>query len=113
MKLPRTYSRLLLALILFASIGPWAPILFGQTQIEPAASRPLPLGWEITIALLVAGAVGTAIYFCLRAWRSSNLFDRQYRFPKMENAALRFGANKSGGFMATIVYRDSDEIARR
>ena len=43
-------------------------------------------------------------YAASRAWRSSNVFDRQYRFPEGGEAALRFGATRSGGHMATIKF---------
>jgi hypothetical protein len=41
----------------------------------------------------------------VRAWRSSNLFDRQYRFPAPGPAALRFGGNRCGGQLATLTFR--------
>ncbi len=53
----------------------------------------------------IAGAVligGLLLYGAFRAWRASNLFDRQYTFPRSERAALRLGATRSGGNMATI-----------
>jgi hypothetical protein len=67
--------------------------------------KPLPVGWKITIVALGAMGTGFAIAFAMRAWRSSNLFDRQYRFPAVPSGEQRLGANKSGGFMATIEFR--------
>jgi hypothetical protein len=61
------------------------------------------VGWKIAIVAIVAMGGGFALAFSLRAWRSSNLFDRQYRFPAGKTA-LRLGANKSGGCMATIEF---------
>jgi hypothetical protein len=69
-------------------------------DIEP--SKPLPLGWKITIgAAIVLGTAGV-LYGASKAWHSSNLFDREYRFPTGGTAALRFGGKRCGGHMATI-----------
>ena len=73
-------------------------------QGQRAHPKPIPVGWKIAIVAIVAMGGGFAVAFSLRAWRSSNLFDRQYRFPAVEAAALRLGANKSGGCMATIEF---------
>ena len=69
-------------------------------DIEP--SKPLPLGWKITIgAAIVLGTAGL-LYGASKAWHSSNLFDREYRFPTGSTAALRFGGKRCGGHMATL-----------
>ena len=69
-------------------------------DIEP--SKPLPIGWKIGIgAAIVLGTVGV-LYGASKAWHSSNLFDREYRFPTGRTAALRFGGKRCGGHMATI-----------
>jgi hypothetical protein len=62
----------------------------------------MPFGLKVGLAFLALLALGTAFYFALRAWRSSSLFQRQYRFPVPKDVALRLGASRSGGRMATI-----------
>jgi hypothetical protein len=59
--------------------------------------------------VLIAGASVLLLVVSMRVWRSANLFDREYRFPPAANVALRLGANKSGGFMATITFGDRAE----
>jgi hypothetical protein len=76
-------------------------------------SPPISSGWKIVVAIVIAltaAALATGLCFAMRAWRSSNLFDRQYRFPAVPEVALRLGASKSGGCMATLVF---DAPARR
>lgn len=75
-----------------------------QERGEPlrleAPSKPIPRSWLISgagVSLLLAGAV---LYFAIKAWRSSNVFERKYHFPPAGQAALRFGGKRSGGFMA-------------
>ena len=80
-------------------VPPPAPM---QTRGRIPESEPIPQGWviagEATVTLIAAiGLIAAA-----RAWRSSNLFDRKYRFPSGDPAALRFGGNRSGGFMAAV-----------
>jgi len=103
---------LFLSVVIFAA----APVAICQTQNpspdsssalaegQHAYPKPIPVGWKIAIVAIVAMGGGFAVAFSLRAWRSSNLFDRQYRFPAGKTAALRLGANKSGGCMATIEF---------
>jgi hypothetical protein len=70
---------------------------------------------SLRIKLAIAGAILTvglvAFAFSVRAWRSGNLFNRQYHFPPVATVALRLGANKSGGCMATIVFSDAPDSA--
>ena len=80
------------------------PSEFARAQRAP--SKPIPLGWKITIVATGFAVAASALLFSVRAWRSSNLFDREYRFPAVKSAALRLGANKSGGSMATVDFRD-------
>jgi hypothetical protein len=103
---------LFLSIVIFVA----APVATCQTQNpspdsssalaqgQRAHPKPIPVGWKIAIVAIVAMGGGFAVAFSLRAWRSSNLFDRQYRFPAGKTAALRLGANKSGGCMATIEF---------
>jgi hypothetical protein len=71
-----------------------------RKQKEP--EKPIPIGWIIGGVAFVA--IGTTIFLwgSARQWHSSNLFDRQYRFPRPAKVAMRFGAKRCGGHMATI-----------
>ena len=69
---------------------------------EPA--KPLPLGWKITIGVAVVLGTAGVLYGASKAWHSSNLFDREYRFPTEGDAALRFGGKRCGGHMATVQF---------
>ena len=66
--------------------------------------RPLPRSWVIAGAIAAALALVGITYGATRVWRSSNLFDRQYRFPRAEEVAVRLGGEKSGGHMATVSF---------
>ena len=67
----------------------------------------MALGWKIVIGVILAliflGLL-KAIHSAMRKWRSSNLFDRQYRFPMVRDVPLRLGAGKSGGTMAALLF---------
>ena len=67
-------------------------------------SKPIPIGW--IIGGIASGVLGIAglLYGASKAWHSSNLFDREYRFPVESEAALRFGGKRSGGHMATVQF---------
>ncbi|MGH7935893.1 MAG: TPM domain-containing protein [Chthoniobacterales bacterium] len=70
----------------------------------------LTQGWALTILaiLLVAGAI--FLFIAARIWRSANLFDRRYAFPKPdEPVAKRFGGARCGGQMATIRFGENQE----
>lgn len=67
--------------------------------------RPIPRGWKIGGAVAGALAAMAVVYGAARAWRSANIFDRQYLFPVSGDAAVRFGGEKSGGHMATVQFR--------
>ena len=69
---------------------------------EQFQARPIARGWKIAGALLVVSAAGVGLYFAIRSWRFSNMFDRQYVFPPAKEASLRLGGGRSGGCMATI-----------
>jgi hypothetical protein len=92
-----------------------APPVFSQTpsatpdgsfQQQQVHRKPIPRSWTIAIVAVVAVLTAVVLAFSVRAWRASNLFDREYRFPAATSVALRLGANKSGGCMATIRFRD-------
>jgi hypothetical protein len=68
--------------------------------------KPIPLRWKIAIVLGALAVGSTSLWFALRVWRKSNLFDREYHFPRLATAALRLGAVRSGGHMATSTFRD-------
>lgn len=73
-------------------------------RISLEDEEPIPTSWWVGgLAAAVLALVGI-FYAASRAWRSSNVFDRQYRFPEGREAALRFGATRSGGHMATIEF---------
>lgn len=75
---------------------------------QPAPGKPWPRSVKITMvaALIVIALVILA--FSVRAWRTGNLFDREYRFPAPTSIAARLGARRSGGCMATITFRNRD-----
>ena len=93
-----------------------APLAFSQAdgvvEQQPDNRKPIPRGWKIAIAASVVVLIAVALALVVRAWRASNLFDREYRFPPVASAALRLGANKSGGCMATIKFRDRGDPVR-
>ena len=119
----------LLSILLLAS----APIAISQTDeltFGDPGLPPVPTPTEppsafvqsrtvyklpLRIKLAIAGATLTvglvAFAFSVRAWRSWNLFDRQYHFPPVAAVALRLGGSKSGGCMATIVFSDAPDSA--
>jgi len=118
---------LVFALIGFAIFAPVAfaqpdPSIFDQRRFvpppnapAPEAARPPAPARAIPRVVLIAGAavlliVSSFLLFkSARAWRSSNLFDRQYRFPAAGPPALRFGGNRCGGQMAAIKFSDASE----
>ena len=67
--------------------------------------KPLPRSWLIGGAIAVVIGLAGLIYGATRVWHSSNLFDRQYRFPPPQDVPLRLGGEKSGGHMATLRFR--------
>ncbi len=71
-------------------------------KINPEDDKPIPLTWIIGGACAAAIAIALLLYGSARRWRSSNLFDRQYRFPVDPNPALRFGGKKCGGHLAQV-----------
>ena len=70
--------------------------------------KPIPRGWKIGGAVAAALAAVAVVYAAARAWRSANIFDRQYLFPISRDAAVRFGGEKSGGHMATVRFRPEE-----
>lgn len=64
--------------------------------------EPIPKEWWIGGGIALAVALLGVIYGAMRASRSSNLFDRQYRFPEGGEPAYRLGGRRSGGHMAKI-----------
>jgi hypothetical protein len=109
-------------LLLSILLGLFVSTLLSQTETEtptpevPSAfarvqrvqSKPMPLSWKIAIAATAFVVGASALLFSMRAWRSSNLFDREYRFHEVTNVALRLGAKKSGGCMATIDFNERE-----
>ena len=74
--------------------------------------EPIPVSWRIGGIAAAVLALAGILYGAARAARSSNLFDRQYRFPEHGAAALRFGAMKSGGHMATIRFGEGPPLSK-
>lgn len=68
----------------------------------------MPVQWKIAIVLAVVVIASGTLWIAIRVWGSANLFDRQYRFPAPETAALRLGANRSGGHSATLRFGERD-----
>ena len=69
-------------------------------DVEPV--KPIPREWLIGGGIAWILAIAAVLWGANKAWHSSNLFDRQYRFPEGGEAALRFGGKRSGGHMATL-----------
>ena len=64
--------------------------------------KPIHFGWYVGGAVVTAATILLLLWGAARAWRSSNLFDRQYYFPTDPEPALRLNAVRCGGHMATI-----------
>jgi hypothetical protein len=64
--------------------------------------KPIPVEWKIAGLVALGLAVLAILYLSARAWRSSAIFEQSYRFPRNDDAALRFGGTRCGGHMATI-----------
>lgn len=96
------------------SFGPLPPPTPTPTprRISLEEEEPIPTSWWVGgIAVAVLALIGI-LFAASRAWRSSNVFDRQYRFPEGDEAALRFGGTRSGGHMATIQFGPKDRSLR-
>lgn len=117
-KHPARFCSIILAL-LFAitsatALAQSSAELMGQRRLPPQPparpeyhpteppSEPIPEGWIIAGACLAAAAVVALLYRSVRVWRSSDIFDREYHFPRGESPAIRLGAKRNGGQMATI-----------
>jgi hypothetical protein len=75
-------------------------------QSAGPSKKPTLLAVKIGIAFALAAATGGVLWISMRVWRAANLFDRQYQFQPPQTAALRLGANRSGGHLATIKFAD-------
>ena len=75
-----------------------------QTPEEPwRPSRK----WILFVLAALALIGGAFLWNAARVWRTANLFDHRYRFPAPARpAAMRFGAIRCGGQMATISFRE-------
>lgn len=84
------------------ALQPPTPTPQNTRPVEEDEGEPIPAGWRIAGIAVGVLLLATLLYGAFRAWRASNLFDRQYRFPIRGEAAIRFGANRCGGHMATL-----------
>ena len=83
--------------------GPLPPPIPPQAKKpEEAPGKPIPLPWIVAGVALAVAVAGIVLYRSVGAWQSSNLFDRQYRFPMPEVFTPRLGGKRCGGHMATI-----------
>lgn len=78
-------------------------------QEQRAGRNPLSRSWKIAIVSAAIVMCLVALAFSVRAWRASNLFDREYRFPAVISGATRLGGKRTGGCMATINFRDGGD----
>jgi hypothetical protein len=103
-----TFSPVLCAQTLSSSAVPSASANAGNPfrKFTSPSRKPIPVQWKIAIVLAVVVIASGALWISIRVWGSANLFDRQYRFPAPDTAALRLGANRSGGHSATIRFGD-------
>jgi hypothetical protein len=103
-----TFSPVLCAQIPGASAVPSATANAGNPfrKLTLPSRKPMPVPWKIAIVLAVVVIASGTLWISIRVWGSANLFDRQYRFPAPGTAALRLGANRSGGHSATIRFGD-------
>ena len=103
-----TFSPALCAQIASSTAAPSPTANAGNPfrQLTLPSRKPMPVRWKIAIVLAVVVIASGALWISIRVWGSANLFDRQYRFSAPESAALRLGANRSGGHSATIRFGD-------
>jgi hypothetical protein len=81
-----------------------APTKEPKAKPKDVERKPIPLGWLIGGAASAVLGIAGILYGASKAWHSSNLFDREYRFPSGGEAALRFGGKRCGGHMATVQF---------
>lgn len=75
------------------------------------ARKSIPRGLIIAIVIALIVIALVVLVFSVRAWRASNLFDREYHFPTVTSVATRLGAKRTGGCMATIQFRNREETS--
>jgi hypothetical protein len=80
-------------------------------QEQPAAKKPIPRSLKIAIVVALILIALVVLAFAVRAWHAGNLFDREYHFPAVTSVALRLGAKRSGGCMATLTFRNREETS--
>ena len=83
-----------------------APTREPKAKPKDVERKPIPVGWLIGGAASAVLGIAGILYGASKAWHSSNLFDREYRFPTGGQAALRFGGKRCGGHMATVQFGD-------
>ena len=80
----------------------FVPDISPTPRHRPEPKAPTPRVLIFAGAAVAFISAGVLLYFAIKAWRSANIFERKYRFPRVRSAALRFGGNRSGGAMAAI-----------
>lgn len=75
--------------------------------VRSEGREPIPRSWIAAGAAFAAVAGAALLFFAFRAWRMARLFGRQYRFPVRQKVALRLGAERSGGLMATATFGEN------
>jgi hypothetical protein len=89
-----------------------APTKEPKAKPKDVERKPIPVGWLIGGAASAILGIAGLLYGASKAWHSSNLFDREYRFPTGGEAALRFGGKRCGGHMATVRFGEGARRSR-
>jgi hypothetical protein len=84
-----------------------APTAPRPSVVRQNPERPWPR--KLILPAAAGGGVVSAalLFFAVRAWRRSRVFDRQYVFRPREKVALRLGAERSGGLLASASFGGS------
>ena len=85
-----------------ATAIPENPFVQSAGPSKKPTSPKIKIGIAFVLMMVAAGV----LWISMRVWRAANLFDRQYHFPPPQTAALRLGANRSGGHLATVKFGD-------
>ncbi len=113
-QLPSPSGTQTLILRQFGAIPPPSPTPSRPApRVSEEQEKPMPRSWIIAGSIAGALVLLGLVYVAVRVWRSSNLFDRQYRFPPAKDVAVRLGGEKCGVHMATVHFgADKPRVAR-